>query len=547
MVVSPQTLVRIFIFILYTLLSLFGYRWLFPRLLPTARRLATGLLIAQVLVIAVSIEFGARLDLDEWLWDLNQDWNIPSTLASAQLALIGSVAIVTAWFSRAQGIWRRLYLVAIGLIFLFMARDEYAAFHEAFLGWERYYATLGLAVVLATLLVTYRTPRRLRIWQACFLAGLALSATGGLVIEQLRPQLQGPVCGNLGWLRLEGCLYTYQYEESLEFAGMWLALLGVLGQFSSLSPRPGPRARRLLYFLPMIWVLALVVDPLSHRQFLVRPASVSFESDVELHDFRVEIRADAVAVELDSSAREDDGAELGLSVHLVDQVGGQSVAGHDSRLCCQQSAQDGRSVLWQRLEVQVPPDAPVNRALWIVLTVWREEDEAFMRQQVLSSHLRQLDETQVILGELVIPAYSAAAVDAVLARFDNGFALEWVELPELAETGEWLSVEFGWRSEEAGGEELAQFLHFVREGGGEWWGYDQLPLGARLPTRLWYAGLADSETWLVPLPAGLETGRYAVYTGLYRLSDGERVAVSDAEGKPWLDNRAWLGSMIIAG
>ena len=90
-----------------------------------------------------------------------------------------------------------------------------------------------------------------------------------------------------------------------------------------------------------------------------------------------------------------------------------------------------------------------------------------------------------------------------------------------------------------------QFLHLGHEDSGEWFVYDQAPLGQRLPTRLWYTGLADSETWRVPLPADLAAGRYAVFTGLYRSSDLERVPARDAEGTPWLDNRVVLGSLII--
>ena len=81
---------------------------------------------------------------------------------------------------------------------------------------------------------------------------------------------------------------------------------------------------------------------------------------------------------------------------------------------------------------------------------------------------------------------------------------------------------------------------------GEWRVYDQLPLGPRLPTRLWYRGLAESETWRVPLPSDLASGQYRVYTGLYRLRDKERIPVSNADGQPWRDARVLLGTMSIA-
>ena len=546
MLVAPQTLIRLFVILLYGLLALTACRLILPRLTPAARILAILTLLAQIIVIAVSLEFRAEWGLDDWLWDLNRDWNMPAVVASTQLALVGGAALLTAWLAREQTPWQRLYLVAIGLAFLFMARDEYAAVHEAFLGWEYYYALLGAAIVIATLMLACRAPPSARIWHLCLLAGLTLSAAGGIGIEQLRPQLRGPVCDSLGALQLDGCLLTFQYEETLEFAGMWLVLLAMLGHFSVIASRADSRAHRLLYLMPALWILWLINDPSIHRQFLVQPKTILFEAGVELREFRVDSGDGAVALELDATARRSDGARLGYSAHLVDQVGGNSVAGHDARWCCQQDARGDTLFFRQRLEVDYPPDAPVNRALWIVLTIWRESDDEFEGLRVLAGELQLLSETQLVLGELVIPAPSAPSLGSPLAAFDNGFALTAADSPARALPGETLPVAFSWRSESAGGEDLTQFLHFAREeAGGAQWGYDQPPLGQRLPTRLWYSGLAESETWQVPLPADLAPGRYAVSTGLYRARDLKRIAANDAAGQPWRDARVPLGYLRV--
>ena len=71
------------------------------------------------------------------------------------------------------------------------------------------------------------------------------------------------------------------------------------------------------------------------------------------------------------------------------------------------------------------------------------------------------------------------------------------------------------------------------------------PLGSRLPTRLWYPGLKDTETWQFPIPEGILPGRYAIYTGLYRLSDWARMPVRDAEGMPLPEARVPLGYLDI--
>ena len=81
---------------------------------------------------------------------------------------------------------------------------------------------------------------------------------------------------------------------------------------------------------------------------------------------------------------------------------------------------------------------------------------------------------------------------------------------------------------------------------GTWWVYDQNPLGARLPTRLWYDGLADSETWQAPL-----TGRPRARTlpcispGLYRTRDLDRIPARDGDGDLFRDARVPLGTLTI--
>ena len=83
------------------------------------------------------------------------------------------------------------------------------------------------------------------------------------------------------------------------------------------------------------------------------------------------------------------------------------------------------------------------------------------------------------------------------------------------------------------------------EESGFFWNHDQPPLGMRLPTRLWYAGLADRETWQSTLPADMPTGRYQLYTGLYRLSDLARMTVYDEFGESLPEARLPLGFIEI--
>ena len=547
-VVLAEALTGILISVLYVPVCLFSFWRLMPRLSPTSKRLAIFMLTAQVLVIMLSFVFLRASDNVHWLWNLDSEWNVPATLASMQLVLVSGVALFTAWYARERPVWQRIYLVAISLLFLYFARDEYFKVHENIKNWNRYYVAIGALVAAATLAVAARSPRHLWIWHVCLLAGLGIAAVGSVVLEELQDYI---VCGSWGLMRLIGCLKLFAVEESLEFVGIWLALVGMLGQFSDVVPRPSPHVRRFLYALPALWFFLLVREvhiPRLELELMAKPASVHFESELHVRGFRVHSDRAGVFVRLYASAKWRDFTWLGYVIGLVDQATGDTIASQSQYM--KDHRANARSpgfvhLYRHSMDIRIPPQAPVNRALWVVLSVWREEGGAFVTQEVTESDLQLLDDTQVVLGELVLPAVSADTSTAALAVFDKGFALETVDMPERAQAGETLRIPFSWRSDEDARADHLQFLQFGNVESGDWWVYDQQPLSTRLPTRLWYSGLADTELWEVRIPADLSPGRYEVFTGLYRTRDLERVPARDADGVAWLDGRVLLGNLII--
>ena len=565
--VRPRDLIWLYIFLLYVPLCLLVYRRLSPSLSPTSKRLTIGMLAAQVLVMVLSLAIRPTSLFQEWLWKLGAEWNIPSAFASAQLALVAFVALLTAWLTRTIPAWQRLYLLGLGLVFLFLGLDEFFDLRTSIHNLRGHYMIVGAAMVVATVVAAARSPRRSWIWHICLLLGLSIVAVGGLVFDE-----SSDFCGSIGFFRPSGgCLEPDYFEESLEILGVWLALIALLGQFSRIAPSPQPRVRRALYVLPALWIFLLAraspVPNIPYQKFGygIQPALVRFESEEYLYGYHIERKDEAVSLQLYSYPWGSIDIGLGYSIHLVDQTSGGSVASRDNLLKRDRSFQlfgdNFVRVHAQEIEIEFPPEAPVNRALWVVLTLWRRRDDEYARQKVLSSDLPLLGEGQVILGELVLPIASAAPSTLPLAAFDSGVLLHAVSMPERAITGETLEITFSWRSDESGDEDQVQFLHFGHmsppgegedvEGGaesfqsGSWFVFDQQPLGPRLPTRLWYAGLADSETWQVTLPADLPPGRYSVFTGLYRAHDQERVPARQADGTPWLDARVPLGIITI--
>ena len=547
MLLSTESLIRLLVLLLYVPVCLAAYRLLLPRLSPSAKRFAGGMLAAQVVVILLAAQIQPATRFEYWLWNFHEEWNIPATFAAVQLAAVGGVALLASWFARTEAALSRWYWVGIGLVFLFLAVDEYLALHEAIPEWELRYIALGASVVAATLALAWRSAPSARKWHASLLFGLAMSVAGAMLVNAL------PIpCDGLGPLRFEGCLEFYFLEESLEFLGIWLTLVALLGQFSDALPRATRKVRRLLYALPALAILAIFLNSLTPRlelRLLAQPASVAFRSGIHLRGFHIERSGQATTARLYLAARQADFMGLGVSIHLVDQVSGESIASSDEWVDRQHGiwlfGPDYTPMYRQTMRVTLPPQTPPNRALWVVLTLWRWKEGEYARMKVIGSELQLLDDRQVVLSEMALPGDAPAPSPTSLAVFDNGFTLEELELPARAQAGDALPLRFAWRSDADGIEDHIQFLHFVHDESGAWWGYDQQPLGPRLPTRLWHSGLGDSETWLVPLPEDLAPGSYTVYTGLYRHRDNERIPALDAAGKLWSDARVRLGSIFL--
>ena len=186
---------------------------------------------------------------------------------------------------------------------MFLGLDEYLALHEFIDGWEIRYIILGAGLVAATLLVALRSPRRERIWHICLLAGLAMSVVGAMLFNALPT-----TCGNLGFLQIDGCLQFFFPEESLEFLGIWLTLVAILGMFSETVPRPQPLVRRFLFALPVLWILLLFLNshlPRLELLLLAQPVSIEYETDVSLHGYRIDSGEEVALLRLYASAKQE--------------------------------------------------------------------------------------------------------------------------------------------------------------------------------------------------------------------------------------------------
>ena len=411
----------------------------------------------------------------------------------------------------------------------------------------------GLFVAAVTLSMILRnSDGKRRLYLSLLLGGLGVWGLGALVVDNIHLNNTTKV--------------TVSLEETLETLGILVALAGVAGYMTRIVPQTLFRRRMFLaiVFLTRAFLVVLLFGALvwEDREYVaIRFLGIPFgrKIAVDVDDGGLALRGwsssalsagtlPRVRLLLHTTRLLND--DFGFTVQLLDQES-KAVVEETNR------QSDRKEVKWQpgiqhvyiqNILLDLPEDIPTNRALWLLLSFWKIEENGFSLLPVDSSDYPLLSETHVILDELVFPETAASASLAEApGRFANGFVLQAASIPGQAKAGEALEVTFRWGTESAGSEDWTQFLHFEHDESGLFWNEDQMPLGLRLPTRLWYAGLQSSEVWRFTIPADLQPGRYSIYSGLYRLSDLQRLGVTLADGTQPADARIPLGTIIIEG
>ena len=545
-----QTLIHFAIVALYLVVGAFAWRYVFPGLPRTSVALASLFFVLfAALTIWSELNYKSAESVRR-VWGIAWEWGIPTRVASVQLALTGLISLLNALL-----VWRRarlasLYFLTLAALFSFLSYKEYIDYALAG-GWHLRYALAGAALLVLMVAFPPVMARRDRQWAGqhglllCIPAGLVIGAVGALGLDLVEHQL-------IDWARdtLGQRLWPPLLEESLEFLGMWLALAAMLGLFAALNPSRWLRS--LVVAAAAAGLLASFALPVYFEEptGYITKTRVQFEGDVQLRGYTLQHveTGRKLHVHIHLSPGEAGFEDLGYSIVFIDQASRAALNTKNERASDSLDAwdtADGRTVYRQWSDLDIPREGATNRALWIVLALWRDVDGQFLPLQILSSELPSPGGAQVILDEFVLQAGAAQPASSYLARFDNGFTLERAELPERANIGEPLSAHFAWRADVDGEDDFIQLLHLQHSDSGQVFAFDQPPLGARLPTRLWFGGLAEAETWHAPLPADMPPGRYQVLTGLYHSSSIERVPARDAAGAQFQDMLVPLGDVLL--
>ena len=537
-------------YVTYALVILVYARWL--RHLFGSRTQCFGwlLLAGQLLLLTMH---GWPIGPYSW-WNHDPEHNIPAVFATFQVLAGSFCALAIVILSPLRPRWLRGYWVLISLGLFVLAQDEFGVLHEHFPILEEFYLIGGALVAGLSVIVWRHLDSRGRRYLYLLIAGLGVSVIGAEVLDKT-PK----ICLD-GWKILSTeCIRFHPLEETFENIGAWFVVLTSLGFAEQSIPSASwQRAKR-----PMLLVFGLVVFlslqqsrllqarldcwQCYHTEFL-NHHYISHGIWGEPYPYSVQ-KGRYYDLFLFGEADENLDTDFGYAIHIVDQASEAVYAAHEQ--WNQRAAGNwvpGR-IYREIFHVWIPEDVPTRRALWFVLSLWRQTDDGeFVSIPVRASDQHLLSDTQIVLYEFVVPATEGVAplANELDFQFANVYALRGASLPESARVGETLAIPFTWQSYVNSSEDWTQFLHFVHEETGALWNHDQQPLGARLPTRLWYEGMLDSETWQFTLPAELPPGRYAIYTGLYRLSDLARLPVTDADGMPLPDARVSLGSITIS-
>ena len=548
----------------YLFIAFLYWKLMQRHLPPHVNGLVYGLIAIQFFLIFMHAwTFNWAENQSQRLWDLNWERNLPTTFSMIQMALVGAVAITLAWMADLSRV-RRVYLLVMGAAFLLFAYDEYYLLHERYQLIRNFYVLFGIFIVLLSAVFVSQAASRhtfvfnLFTWVA---GGIAISGFGAFTLEAL-----SFICLQQFGLETSYCLRPYPMEEALEKLGTLFVLLGLFIEMKRAAT--GEKAKRVL--VSALGSLAIFLYILtssdgftgfrfhSNTRALEEIPSIEVEFDdgdqllLELKGWSLDGEAPSILeprISLYISSLIPLKQNFGFSFLLLDAVNLEVVSSYNHWIKTPRREWQPYRANRERFYPWELAALPVNHAHLLTLSVWKQvETDQFINIPPSESNLQRLGSTQVILGEFVVPSVTQNPEwsDPLALRFGDDFVLQAVAIPNDASSGEMLSIPMSWEAVNDSTEDWTQFLHFVHEETGELWNHDQPPLGSRLPTRLWYQGLQDTETWQFSLPDDILPGRYAIYTGLYRQSDWARMPVRDAEGIPLPEARVPLGYLNIS-
>lgn len=153
-----------------------------------------------------------------------------------------------------------------------------------------------------------------------------------------------------------------------------------------------------------------------------------------------------------------------------------------------------------------------------------------------------------VLTQVYSPAGATASADNMQSldvHFTGLADLSAYRLVGTPQPGAALTLELLWTVTGSTPEDWTQFVHLIGAEGGVTLA-DSRPRAGRYPTLAWASGERFTDSWTLTLPSDLPPGEYTLTTGLYRLSDGARLPLTQ-NGQPAPDHAARLATFAVEG
>ena len=553
----------------YTLLVC-GVVW---RVLPTTlRKWTVGFLVAGFVWSVLSVLAWHRGEVegikDFWGWFFNSsaEGNSAAIITSTILLMIAVSALIIVWRASATW-WQRGYWLLVCALFAFLSLDEFYSIHEDISWWRDGYLLLGGGVAFFGLLVAIRNLRWRR-WVLLFLFGLFLMGFAGVALDSFSNENFFYIgesyftCDyRIGVLNIDCQRYGIT-EELLELHGatiMLMSLAALISQALSTSPQASwRRAKRLIGAFGVLWLVWLVggqwLFPSIEARVQTPVQATYLDGKLSLVSYTTSrdtlVAGEPLDVTLYMRANDFLGDDYSLSLQLFSQPmpNVESVAAFDMTL----SEEKYLSSAWlpglvtrNRFRLPVPDDLATPASYRLVAILWLAD--AANRQVVEQTDLGLFDESTLILD--THPAYSQTEIDRLSIfggyTFNEAFTLASYDLPQSAEVGGALPLQFEWIVTQDVNQSLTQFVHLFHEETDAFINLDQQTFAGMLPTTDWQAGMHEIDQWTPTLPDDMPAGTYRVQMGLFETATVTRLPILDAEGNPIVDSSIVLGNLTI--
>jgi hypothetical protein len=138
--------------------------------------------------------------------------------------------------------------------------------------------------------------------------------------------------------------------------------------------------------------------------------------------------------------------------------------------------------------------------------------------------------------------YTPVAFDLAHQVSLTGYKVDKTEV----KAGETIQVALYWRPQKKMAEDYTVFVHLVGEAGTLWGQHDSQPVNGYYPTSFWDQDEVVKDKHEFVVSEDTPPGKYRIEAGMYRLADGQRLAIVDQDGQV-LGDKALLSGIIVRG